>query len=254
MNIVIPIAGANKAPAETAMETEYIKNLQEIEQKTILQYVFESIQSVPSNRFVVVVKREDAVKYHLDNIVRLLRPGSEVVIAESKTMGAACTCMLAVDKLDMDEPLLITYSDHILTVPPEAIIAEFQDNGYDGGIVIFDDVHPRWSYAKLDECGFVIETAEKHPISRNAVAGFYYFKKAAFFFEAAKKMILKNASVNGKYFICPVFNEMILQKQTIGAYRIDKAQYYNFSRQAGIDEFKAYLAELKQQNTRKTRG
>ena len=41
MNVIIPIAGANKTA-----ETEYIKSLQEIERKTVLQYAFESLQDV----------------------------------------------------------------------------------------------------------------------------------------------------------------------------------------------------------------
>ena len=69
MNIIIPIAGANKPSAET----EYIKSLQEIERKTVLQYVFESLQALKTDHFIVVIKREDASKYHLDHIVRLLR-------------------------------------------------------------------------------------------------------------------------------------------------------------------------------------
>ena len=242
MNIIIPIGGANKA----ADETEYIKSLQEIERKTVMQYVFESLQSVETSHFIVVIKRSDANKYHLDDIVRLLRPGAEVVIAESETMGAACTCMLAVDKLNMDEPLLITGSDQILLEPPEKILADFKSHDYDGGVAIFDDIHPRWSYVKLDERDRVIEAAEKRPLSRNAVAGFYYYKKARFFVGAAKDMIRKNASVNGSFFICPAFNEMVLRQQTIGVYRIKKEQYYNFSHASGMKAYEAYLAEQRE--------
>lgn len=241
MNIIIPIAGANKS----LPETEYIKTLQEIERKTILQYVFESLQAVLAEHFVIVIKREDAIKYHLDDIARLLRPDTEVVIAQGQTRGAVCTCMLAVDKLDMDEPLLITGSDQILLEATERIINDFVRHDYDGGVVIFDDVHPRWSYVKLNEEGHVIEAAEKRPISQNAVAGFYYYKKAKYFFDAAKKMILKNASVNDQFFICPAFNEMILQQQTIGTYRIKKEQYFSFSHQSGVDAYKEFLAAQK---------
>lgn len=239
MNIIIPIAGSNK----TANETEYIKSLQEIERKTILQYVFESLHSVKAEHFIVVLKRADAAKYHLDDIARLLRPRTEIVMAESETLGAACTCMLAVDKLDMEEPLLITGSDQILLTPPEKILADFQEHGYDGGVAIFDDIHPRWSYVKLDEKAHVTEAAEKRPISRNAVAGFYYYKKARYFFDAAKEMIRKNANVNGSFFICPAFNEMVLKQQTIGTYRIEKEQYYNFSHPSGVEAYKAYMAD-----------
>jgi len=244
MNVIIPIGGANKP----SMETEYIKSLQEIERKTILQYVFESLQSIQADHFVVVIKREDADTYHLDSIVKLLRPGAEVVIAEGKTMGAACTCMLSVDRLDMDKPLLITGSDQILMIPPDGILENFVRNDYDGGVVIFDDVHPRWSYVKLDDEGMVVEAAEKHPISRNATAGFYYFKEASFFFDAAKRMILKKADVNGSFFICPTFNEMILHQKRIGVFRIEKTQYFNFNHASGIEAYKNYLREGSHEN------
>lgn len=237
MNIIIPIAGANKVSAETG----YIKSLQEIERKTILQYVFESLQSVQAAHFVVVIKREDVDRYHLDSIVRLLRPEAEIVIAEGETRGAACTCMLAVDKLDMDRPLLITGSDQLLLTNPQTILEDFVRNNYDGGVAIFDDVHPRWSYVRIDAAGRVVEAAEKRPISRHATAGFYYFKKAQYFFDAARAMILKNADVNGSYFVCPAFNEMILRRQEIGVFRIEKSQYFNFNHDSGIEAYKAYL-------------
>lgn len=240
MNIIIPIGGANKASAES----EYIKSLQEIERKTIIQYVFESLQSIHADHFIVVIKREDADTCHLDSIVKLMRPEVEVVIAEGETMGAACTCMLAVDKLDMDKPLLITGSDQILMQPTEEIVEFFIHSDYDGGVAIFDDVHPRWSYVKLDDEGMVVEAAEKRPISRNATAGFYYFKRAEFFFEAAKRMILKNADVNGRFFVCPAFNEMILQQKRIGVFPIKKSQYFNFNHASGIEAYKNYLREV----------
>lgn len=241
MNIIIPIGGTNKKNSET----EYIKSLQEIERKTILQYVFESLQSINADHFIVVIKREDANKYHLDNIVRLLRPEAEVIIAEGETMGAACTCMLAVDKLAMDEPLIITGSDQVLTLPAKNISDFFESKGWDGGTVIFNDVHPRWSYVRLDENEFVVEAAEKRPISQHATAGFYYFKKAKTFLECAQTMIMKNASVNGQFFVCPVFNEMILRQMKIGVYKIDKEQYYSFGHDSGIDAYKTYLGSLK---------
>ena len=237
LNIVIPIAGPDKDPANTG----YVRSLQEIQRKTILQYAFESLQSICASNFVVVIKQKDVNHYHLDNVVKLLRPEAKIIIAEGETMGAACTCMLAVDQLDMDAPLLITGVDQILTVSTFQIVEDFINREFDGGVVIFDDIHPRWSFVKLDERGFVIEAAEKRPISRNATAGFYYFQKASCFFEAAQKMISKNASVNGSFFVCPVFNEMILQQMSIGTYRIEKDQYYSFSHDSGIEAYKMHL-------------
>ena len=241
MNIIIPIAGANRPSGET----EYIKSLQEIERKTIIQYSFESLQSIKADHFIVIVKRQDAEQYHLDSIVKLLRPEAEIVLAEGETMGAACSCMLAIDHVDMAESLLIVGSDQLLTVPAAPIIKEFQSNNYDGGAVIFEDIHPRWSYVRLDENDHVVEAAEKRPLSKNAVAGFYYYQKAQDFFDGAEQMIYKRASVNGNYYICPVFNELILKQKTIGVHRIEKHQYYNFGHSSGIEAYRSYLQGLR---------
>lgn len=241
MNIIIPIGGSKKG----SIDTEYIKSLQEIERKTILQYVFESASSIDVDNFIVVVKREDVNKYHLDNIVKLLQPKAQVVIAEGETMGAACTCMLTIDKLKLDEELLIIGSDQILLEPFQKIIDHFREDHYDGGVAIFEDIHPRWSYVRLDDNDHVIEAAEKRPISQNAVAGFYYFKTAQMFIDSAQKMILKNASVNGQFFVCPTFNEMILAQKTIGVYRVDKGQYYNVGHDSGMDAFRNYIRQKK---------
>ena len=120
LNIVIPIAGPDKDPANTG----YVRSLQEIQRKTILQYAFESLQSICASNFVVVIKQKDVNHYHLDNVVKLLRPEAKIIIAEGETMGAACTCMLAVDQLDMDAPLLITGVDQILTVSTFQIVED----------------------------------------------------------------------------------------------------------------------------------
>ena len=45
----------------------------------------------------------------------------------------------------------------------------------DGAILTFEAIHPKWSYAKCDEEGYVTEVAEK-VISKNATVGVYYWK------------------------------------------------------------------------------
>jgi len=56
-------------------------------------------------------------------------------------------------------------------------IAAFRRQELDAGTIVFDSVHPRWSFVKTNEKGLVIEAAEKRPPSRNATAGFYHFNK-----------------------------------------------------------------------------
>ncbi len=224
MNVLLPIASH-----ENQADTEYIRSLLEIERKTVLQYVLEAFEHVEDiSNFVIIVNRRDVEKYRIDDIIRLLRPDAKIVVSEGNTKGAACSCLLAVDELNMEEPLLIVNGEQLILEPMEKILAFFREQNDDGGIVIFDDIHPRWSFVRVDEDGFVTEAAEKRPISRNATAGLYYFKTAADFIDATMKSIKKDASVNGKYYICPVYNELVLQQKKIGTYRITRNKYINF--------------------------
>lgn len=220
---------------------EYIRNLQEIARKTVLQHVYEALRKIPDAQFIVVIRREDVRKYHLDDMVKLLIPEVEVVIADGATSGSACSCLLAVDKMEEEEPLIIAGGDQLIVWDNDKIVADFQKRNLDAGVVIFDDIHPRWSFVRTNDRDLVIEASEKRPISRNATTGFFYFRKAKDFIQAAKDMIKKGASVNGQYYVCPALNELVLKHEKIGVYRIKKEQYFNFNKQKGIDEYEKYL-------------
>ncbi len=201
MKILIPIAGNRVEDSN-----EYIKSLHEIEKKTLLQHVYESLSVIKGADFIVVVKREDVLRYHIDNMIQLMIPNVRIIIADGVTQGSACTCLLAVDEIDYDDALLVVGSDQLVNADLQAVIEEFQKKEYDGGTIIFDDIHPRWSYVKLNEEGLVVEAAEKRPISRNATTGFYWFKYGRDFVDSAQKMIMKEAHVNGKYYENHVYN------------------------------------------------
>lgn len=237
MKIIIPIVGTNTL----TNDSQYIRSLYEIEKKTILQYVYESLNRIKNAEFVVVMSQEDVLKYHMDDMVKLLIPDVKIVVAVGLTAGSACSCLLAIDEIDEDEPLIIAGGDQIVLENPQTVLEYFNEMNYDGGVIIFDDIHPRWSYVKIDDQELVTEAAEKRPISRNATTGFYYFKEGSDFIDAVQEMIIKNASVNEKYYVCPCYNEMILKHKKVGVYRITKQQYFNLNSQKGINEYEAYL-------------
>lgn len=237
MNILVPIVNSNY----NIRDNQYIISLYEIERKTILQRVFESLSKMENANFIISLSKHDTINFNLDDIVNLLIPDAKIVIAEGDTKGSACSCLLAIDLIDENEPLIITGGDQIINVEFEEVIKYFVQNDYDGGVIIFEDIHPRWSFVKLDKQGLVIEAAEKRPISKNATTGFFYFKTGKLFIEAAQQMIFKGASVNDQYYVSPVFNEMVLAQKRIGTYRIEKNQYFKFSHQSGIEAYEKYL-------------
>ena len=236
MKIIVPMGGDNES-----ITTQYMRSLYEIEKKTVLQHVYEHLSVIDNAEFIFIVKREDVSKYHVDDMIKLLVPNVKVIIAEGETKGSVCTCLLAIDGINDEEPLIIVGVDQVLNINLNEVVNNFIKNDYDAGTIIFEDIHPKWSYVKLDENGFVIQAAEKRPISKNATTGFYYYKKAKDFFDSATTKIKKGASVNGIYYVAPSLNEMVLKQKKIGAYRVDKSNYFNLKKQSGREEYENYL-------------
>jgi dTDP-glucose pyrophosphorylase len=170
-------------------------------------------------------------------VLRLLSPTCVVVVAETQTSGAACTALLAIEHIDTDDPLVIANGDQIIDADLGKVLCDFRARDLDGGIIVFDAVHPRWSYVRVDEEGNVREAAEKRPISRHATAGFYYFRSGRTFVEAAKDMIRKDDQVNGAFYVCPVYNQMILRQAKVGIYTIPRNAYHSLATPRGVDAY-----------------
>lgn len=238
MNILIPLVKAN-GTAETN-DYYHIPSLIEIEKHPVIQYVYENYKDIPNSKFIFIIKKEDHEKFHLGSVMKLLHKDAKIVIANADTKGAACTCLLAIEYINNEEPLLIINGEQYMNVNVPMILNDFIKRDLDGGIITFHSVHPRWSYIRLDEDNYVVETAEKRPISNYATTGAFYFKQGMDFVEASKNMILKDAHVNGQFYICPVYNEMILQQKKIGIYNIPSEDYYSFSTPKGLREFEEF--------------
>jgi dTDP-glucose pyrophosphorylase len=199
-------------------------------------------------RHVYVIRKEDANQHRLADVLRLMDPRAALVVAQGPTRGAACTALLAIDQIDPDAELVITNGDQILKTDLPAIVAGFRSKNLDGGVVVFDSVHPRWSFVRVDSGGMVVEAAEKRPISRWATAGFYYFKRGRDFTHAAMETIKKDAHVNGLYYICPCFNELVLNHKRIGVHPIEREAYVSLATPADAEQYEKQLSAQKKGN------
>jgi len=240
VNIVIPMAGGDELFQRHGYP--YAKSVIEIDGRPLIEHAFDRLRIVKDAKFVFVIRKEDELRFYLRDMLRLLDPEAVVIRAEGPTAGAACTAMLAVEHIAESEELLIANGDQILGFDLNEALRSFRDRDLDGGTVVFDSVHPRWSFVKTDGDGMVIEAAEKRPISRHATAGVYYFKEGRYFLDAAKSMMRKSASVNDAYFVCPCFNEMILAQRRVSTYEIDRADYISLATPQAIEEYEQVLA------------
>ena len=163
-----------------------------------------------------------ATTINLKQVLNLLKPGCDIVTVDGLTEGAACTALLAKTLIDNENPLLMANSDQVIEWNSNECLYAFGADAIDGGILTFKATHPKWSYAKIGDDGFVSEVAEKNPISDNATVGIYYWKHGSDFVRYAEQMISKNVRVNNEFYVCPVFNEAISDGKKIRVKEVSK--------------------------------
>lgn len=205
MNVLIPMAGEGSRFANAGYT--FPKPLIEVNGQPMIQLVKNNLNI--ESRFIFLVRKEHYEKYNLKYMLNLIAPNCEIVIVDCLTKGAACTTLLAKDLINNNDPLLIANSDQFLEWNSSETLYAFGADEIDGGIVTFEAVSPKWSFVKLGEDGFVSEVAEKKPISNIANTGIYFWRRGRDYVKYAEQMIEKNITVNGEFFVAPVFNEAI---------------------------------------------
>lgn len=235
MNVVIPLAGNLFFDS-----TEYLypKPLIEVRGTPIIQLVLDSLKSLPSpKRFIFIINKSDDDKFHLQDTFRLLTNGEcEVVVLHGPTKGAACSVLMAIHLISGDDPVVIANGDQTFNFKLSTVTDDFKKRQLDAGVICFDSIHPRWSYIRADEDGQILEAAEKRPLSRNAIAGFYYFAKGSDFTRLAMSSIEKGSEINGAYFISPILNEYILEDRRVGFHQVDNSRCRSFYSVQKIEE------------------
>ncbi|MAH43783.1 hypothetical protein CL614_08765 [archaeon] len=219
MNVLIPMAGAGSR-FEQAGYT-FPKPLIEVNGKPMIQVVVENLNI--DAKHIFIVQKEHYEKYNLKYLLNLITNNNcEIVQVDGITEGAACTTLLAKQFIDNDEPLVMVNSDQFVEWDSNEFMYSMTADDVDGGILSFEATHPKWSFAKLNDDGFVSEVAEKKPISNIATVGVYYWKKGSDYVKYAEQMIDKDIRTNNEFYVCPVFNEAIGDDKKVKVFPIDK--------------------------------
>jgi HAD superfamily hydrolase (TIGR01509 family) len=218
LNVVVPMAGAGSRFA--AVGYTFPKPLIDVRGKPMIQVVVEAL-NIQAN-FVYIVQREHYEKYNLKHMLNLITPDCKIVCVDGITEGAAVTVLKAQEHIDNDNKLLIVNSDQYVEWNSNQVMYAFNNDEIDGGIVTFENTHPKWSYVRLDQQGFVSEVAEKKVISNKATVGMYYWRKGSDFCRYAHQMIDRNIRVNNEFYVAPVYNQAIADRLKIRIKDIDK--------------------------------
>ena len=218
LNVLIPMAGAGSRFEKSGYT--FPKPLIDVNGEPMIKVVTENL-NLESN-FIYIVQKSHRKKYNLDTLLNLISPNCTIVEVDGLTEGAASTTLLAKELINNDQPLIMANSDQFIEWDSNEFMYKMNESNADGGIVTFTSTHPKWSFAKIDNNGLVIEVAEKNPISDIATVGVYFWKHGSDYVKYAEQMIDKNIRVNNEFYVCPVFNEAISDGKKIRTFNIEK--------------------------------
>ena len=218
LNVLIPMAGAGSRFSIAGYT--FPKPLIEVNGKPMIEVVVNNLNI--EAHYIFLVQKEHYEKYNLKYLLNLIAPDCDIVQVDGITEGAACTTLLASKLIDNENPLLIANSDQYINWNSNECMYAFDADTIDGGILTFKSHHPKWSYVEVGETGFVTKVAEKQVISDNATVGIYYWKKGREYIKYAQQMIDQNVRVNNEFYVCPVYNQAILDNKKIRIKEVEK--------------------------------
>ena len=205
INIVVPMAGRGRRFSEAGYKMP--KPLIDINGHPMIEYVTKNITPSYEHRFIYICQEEHIRKYKLDKTLENIAPGCIIIPITYITEGAACTVLLAEKYINTNDALMIANSDQYVNTDINDYVDSIDTN--DGLIMTMPANHPKWSYIKYDDKGYVTLVREKEVISNEATVGIYNYAKGSDFIKFAHQMIDKNIRVNNEYYVAPVYNEMI---------------------------------------------
>jgi NDP-sugar pyrophosphorylase family protein len=200
MIIVIPMAGAGSRFPK-AVYPEH-KSQIELLGKTLLEYSLRSLPIEKSERVIFVVLKSQLNPRMEALFSRLCcdKP-FEIVALDNPTGGQAETVHIALKGLPLEMDILIHNCDTAMNVDWDF------DKSCDGVVFTFESQSESFSYAKVDDFGFITQVAEKRVISKFASTGTYWFKSVDIYNEAYARQLINNDYKES--FVAPLYQELI---------------------------------------------
>jgi NDP-sugar pyrophosphorylase family protein len=219
LNIVMPMAGRGSRFVDVGQRVP--KPMIDVKGKPMYAWAMDGLPLSLARRVIFICLEEHLRGFGLEEDIRLryahLNP---VIVPISKvTEGQACTVLEAREHIDCQEPLIIYNADTYCRTGLVRSLANLPKS-VAGVLGVFEAPGDKWSFARTDADGRVLEVAEKRRISNLASTGLYYFRSGAQFVSEADAMIAANQRVNNEFYVAPVYNRMIARGDEV---RVDVA-------------------------------
>lgn len=239
MNILFPVGGRGE---RFQGKFNLPKPLVKVRGKSLLQWSVETLKLEGRYIFVTLEYDDKSLNEELDQIIKNLHSDSIIIKLLEPTSGSAFTCLFAEQYIDNDEPLIITNCDQYLNWSSSDFISFLDREKPDGVVSIYDhdDVvlgeKSPYCFVKINDNGNIIEVREKFSISELSMNGIHYWRKGSDFIRSCKKMIDKNITVNGEYYLSGSLNFLIDEGKRFLPYKMEKDEFLSLGTPEDIDK------------------
>jgi dTDP-glucose pyrophosphorylase len=219
MNFVITMAGIGSRFKKAGFKK--VKMLLEAHGKTLLEWSVNSLPLELCTNLIFIGLKEHNDQYGLQDFIKnryklkdqCMSYDLNFLWLKEVTRGQAETVYKAKELVNFNTDLLIFNIDTFFissTLKKNLLI-----NNIDGVLGAFRSNEDRFSYAKLNDAGYVVETAEKEVISNYALTGMYHFKYPKDFFDVCEYHIENEIFYKNEFYIAPMYNELIKKGKKI---------------------------------------
>lgn len=179
--------------------------------KTVFDWVLTSFSQYFRHETFLFVVREDfnAEPFVRQTVEKLGIQSFEILILPGNTLGQADTVAQALRLTSLESP----NSDTLSIFNADSFIIDFvlpdKNTAGDGLLEVFPGEGDHWSFIRPSSGNLVAETAEKKRISNLCSNGYYYFRTTSIFLEGYDQMRRMEDTVNGEFYIAPLYNHLI---------------------------------------------
>lgn len=170
---------------------------------------------------VFLCRDEDLVSGKLRQEIRRVAPNSRIFGIETNTDGPVYSISKIFDKLDDNQPILISYIDTLQKTSIRRLLNDFE--GYEAGVTVHDFKNPHWRNGKsyclveFDDNMNVTNIVEKYPFTdidfidtkKSGSSGNYYFKSCATMKKYFKFLMDNDIRVNNEFYVTQAVEHMV---------------------------------------------
>lgn len=232
MNIVFPMCGLGTRVKERFNTP---KPFIDINGKTLIERCIDGMKL--NGNYVFITRKftefENCEELYYQTIELFSKYTSleNIIVVDHLTSGAVSTLLLAQDIIDTEEPLLISNCDQIWNLDTEKILNLMSEDHVDGFVSTWQFPNIRinekspYSFAKLNDLGYVIEIKEKFAISENSMNGLFYWTHGSDFITCAKQLINSGNDLCGEFYVSETYNYAINLGKNIKIHKMTNDEY-----------------------------